>query len=673
MIDRLQVALLWVTAHPLLTLVVLFLMCIAESMVVVGMLIPTPLILLPAGALVALGSLPFWTTVLVAMAGAVLGDSINFWAGRRYGQRALESRYAQRYAAAVTRGRMLFEQHGAKALILARFVGLVRPFISATAGMYRMSAARFLGVELFASFLWAAPLIAAGVVFGASLSLAAEVATRLAVLLVALLVALGLLFWLVNSLQHRARDWLSAVLDWSERHRELGRLGRWLADPTQPETPALALTALVLLCLGSLWLWILWGHGVRVPGLFDTMAWQGAQDFRTPVTTALALGVAQLADWRVYTPVAVTVLVALLLLRRTRAAAHWLAAVAFGAALSLGLYWLLKVPDPVNYFRGKLDVRFGGRDLVLATVIYGFLPVLLATERARVAATIYYAGTAAVIALMLAADVYLGAVWLSTGLFSVLFGALWVTVLGIGYRRHDADPLPAREVLPLAFGVLIAATAWESSAELGRQYELPPPETAHRIAPSAWWNGGYAQLPAYRVDAAGIEKQPLSLQWRGALPRIDAALHAAGWQAPVRLSWESSLRWLAVSAPLSQLPILPQVHAGRHQVLMLHRVLGHDEQWVIRLWPSGWTAGSQPVWLGSVTRQTARRALKLLRVPITLRDYDGPLAALADAPPGFEARRVTHPRRDADDDAWSGGLWLVRPRRGAEAQAPDRG
>ena len=663
MIDLLRSALAWVAAHPQWTLAAVFLCCVGESIVVLGVLIPTTLVLLATGALVGLGSLGFWPAVAAAVAGAMVGDSINFWVGWHWGNRALESHYARRYQDAIARSRRLFESHGAKALVLARFIGLVRPFVAAIAGAYRMSLLRFASVELFASLIWAAPLVVLGVVFGASLDLAAEVAARLAILFVVLFVTLALLIWAVagavGGLQRRAEGWVSALLDWSHRHRRVGRLGEWLADPGQPETPALAMLAVALFALGWLWMWLWWGAG-QSPGPFDTLAWQAVQDLRTPLTTVLALWLAQLADWEVYAPVAAVVLITLLLLRRPRAAWHWLAAVAFGTALSLALYWLLKVPDPVNYHRGIDAARFGGRDLVLATVIYGFVPVLLATHRPQAVRTLYYAVAASLIALMLAADVYRGAVWLSTGLFSVVFGALWVALLGVGYRRHGAEAIPAREVLPLAAGVLIAAAALQSSAELRSEFESQTAPVS-TVSAAAWWRDGYAGLPPYRVDGAGHNKQPLSVQWRGDLGEIESALRSAGWEPPLPVTWDNALRWLAVNAPITELPVLPQVHAGAHQALMLRRRLGPGEQWLIRLWPSGLVVGRTPVWVGTLTLQTSRGALRLVRYPLTEMEYDTPLTALDGMLPGFEAQRVRHPGRDADDSAWSGSLWLLRP------------
>ena len=75
------------------------------GLIVLGVLIPTTLVLLATGALVGLGSLGFWPAVTVAVLGAMCGDSINFWAGHYWGNRALESHYAQRYQDAIARSR----------------------------------------------------------------------------------------------------------------------------------------------------------------------------------------------------------------------------------------------------------------------------------------------------------------------------------------------------------------------------------------------------------------------------------------------------------------------------------------------------------------------------------------------------------------------------------------
>lgn len=663
MLDQLQVFLDWVTQNPDSTLALLAFACAGESIVVLGVLIPTTLVLLVAGALVAAGALPFWPAAIAATVGAVLGDLVNFWVGRHYGERVLQSAPAQRYQTAITRSRELFARHGAKALVIGRFVGLVRPFVSAIAGACRMSPLTFIIVEALAAFAWAVPQLVVGVAFGASLDLAAEVATRLVIVILALLAFLVLLVWIVRLcvvfVQAHAQRWVTALLDWSHRHRRVGRLGEWLADPSQPETPGLALLAILLLAISALWLWLWWGVAAQHPMPVDALAYQGMRNLHTPIGLALAVGLAHLGEWPVYLPVAAAVLVVLVALRRYHAAWHWVAALGFAGVIVLGLTVLLVLPDPLQYYRGDLGARFSGRELVMATVVYGFLPVLLATGASDVARTVYYAIGLGLIGLVALAQVYLGAQWLSVGAFSVVIGGLWALLLAVGYRRHGASALHARRLLPV-LGVFCVAAALSWSQEFRGDLSAVTPTAQAQQDVQAWWRNGYKSLPAYRIDVAGVPKQPLNVQWLGSLETIEPALARAGWNAPEPTHWRSLLRWLS-RAPLDQLPILPQTHAAQDQALIMRKTLGTGRQAVLRLWQSEWTVAGSPLWVGSITEQRPRSILNLVQVPATVPEYSSPMRALDPVPEGFIARRsASHPGLESTSE-WNGSVWLLRP------------
>lgn len=663
MLEQLQLVLDWVAQNPGWTLALLAFFCAGESIIVLGVLIPTTLVLLLAGGLVAAGALSFWPAVAAATIGAVLGDLVNYWVGRQYGERVLQSAAAQRYQAAITRSRDLFDRHGAKALVIGRFVGLVRPFVAAIAGACGMSAMTFILIETIGAFIWAVPQLVVGIAFGASLDLAAEVATRLVVVILALLVFLVLLVWMIKLcsefVQAHAQRWVTALLDWSHRHRRVGRLGEWLADPSQPETPGLALLAVLLLVISALWLWLWWGLAAQHPTPMDALAYQGMKNLHTPIGLALAVGLAQLGEWRVYLPVAGTVLAVLVWLRRHHAAYHWVAALGFAGAIVLGLTLLLVLPDPLHYYRGELGGRFSGRELVMATVVYGFLPVLLATGSSNAARIVYYTLGLGLIGLVALAQVYLGAQWLSVGAFSVVIGGVWVLLLAVGYRRHGATTLHSRRLLP-ALGVFCIAAALSWSQEFRGDLSAVTPTAQARQGIQEWWRQGYKTLPAYRIDVAGVAKQPLNVQWVGALDDIHAALLEAGWSDPPPPVWRNLLRWLS-QAPLDQLPVLPQTNAALDQALIVRKSLGEDRQAVLRLWPSEWTVSGSPLWIGSITEQHPRRVLRLAQIPETILEYSGPMQALNPAPPGFLMRRsATHPGVE-NVRKWNGSVWLLRP------------
>ena len=655
--DQLQGVLDWVGRWPLLTLGLLFAMCAGESMLVLGVLIPTTVVLFAAGALVAFGVFDYGLMVAVATAGAMTGDYLNFWIGRRYGERVFESKWAQRYPEAIRRSRELMHGHEIKGLFIGRYFGLARPFIGALAGAHGMPVLRFLLIELVSCLTWAAGFILIGLVFSASLALAAEVATRLTVLIVVILALIWLGFWLsshaIRALQLHAGDWMHALLDWSHRHRRLGRMGEALADPAQPETPGLAIAAGLLLLLGAGGLALAWGLGWReYPSALDAFVYQTFQDLQTPWATALAVAVAQLGEWPVYLPVATAVLLALGFKRR-RAAAHWLAAVGFAAVIALGLFAMPTFSTPLEFYRGELRTHFSGRELILSTVIYGFLPVLLATGRSVSQRVAIYGIAISLLLLVLLAELYLGAQWFSLAVFAIVIGVLWTSALGLGYRRHGAEAVALQRVLPLTLLTFLTAATLHWNLGFAPRLDAAKPRWSLTAIPAdTWWNDGWRRLPAQRVDMTGRAKTLFNLQWAGGLKDIEAAMEPQGWRWPVRVTGTNMLHWLATSSDIAELPVLPQVHAGRHQALLLRRPIDDQHQLLIQLWPSTWRIkDGERIWVGTIAAQETRTLTRLFSYPVNDPDAAVPISGLLQQARGFQLKQVER----------EGPLWLLRP------------
>ena len=74
----------WVNAHPHWAGVVVFLVAFSESLALVGMVVPGVVMMFAAGALIGAGAVEFAGIYWWAVAGAVLGDGLSFWIGRRY-------------------------------------------------------------------------------------------------------------------------------------------------------------------------------------------------------------------------------------------------------------------------------------------------------------------------------------------------------------------------------------------------------------------------------------------------------------------------------------------------------------------------------------------------------------------------------------------------------------
>ncbi len=178
----------------------MFLIALAESLLIVGLVVPGTVLMFGIGALVGAGVLNVWETILWAFVGAVVGDAVSFWVGFHYKHYLQRLWPFSRYPHILQQGTKFFKKHGGKSVLFGRFVGPVRPIIPAVAGMMGMDPRRFFLVNVLSAAIWAPAYLMPGMVFGASFELASEVAGRLAILIVVLVAIAYIIFWLLRKL-----------------------------------------------------------------------------------------------------------------------------------------------------------------------------------------------------------------------------------------------------------------------------------------------------------------------------------------------------------------------------------------------------------------------------------------------------------------------------------------
>ena len=641
MTDLAQSFLAWTEAHPGWALLTLYLAAATDAVFIIGVFVPAGLVLFSMGALVALDVLPLWTTLLVAAAGGVSGDALSFWVGRRYGRRLLDHPWSPRRQKLIDRAQLFFDRHGGKGIFLARFLGPLRAILPTVAGASGMQWSLFLAADAVAAMGWALAFVMPGVVFGASLGLAAEVAGRLALLLVCIVLlswgAVVLTRLALLSASVYAERWAGGLLDISRRYRRLGLFGAKLADPQQPETPVLMLLAVLLGALGGLALYLVGSPSLHeYPWPTDATVFQGLRELHTAYGLSVASLFLHLGEWPVYVPVAAAVLASLVVQKKIRAAAHWVAAIAFGWALSLGMTQIPTLLAPFVYFGLPAPPGYAERDLVLAIIIYAFLPVVLTTRLPMQQRGFDYGWAAIIIVLIIAARLYVGAQWWSHVLVDLGIALIWTALLGLGLRRHRPVRIHRGETLLVAVITLVAATSLQWATDIQQRAEQEP--ATPRITLTQWEVDGYQAFPTLRQDIAGRPRQPFNLQWAGRLADIEAYLKADGWSAPPSAASSDVLRWLSAPKSIQQLPVLPQIHAGERDLLRLRRPLKdhRDRQLMLRLWASGAKrADGQPIWIGSLVLQESRAVYGgLMHYPLAIAAYD-PSRVFPDAHPVY--------------------------------------
>ena len=150
----------------------LFLIVFAETGLVVTPFLPGDSLLFAAGALAAAGGLNVWAVIALLSIAAVLGDAVNYAAGRFVGPRVFNAtdrssglhRLLNREH--LQRTHAFFEKYGGKAVILGRFVPIVRTFVPFVAGAGAMTYARFAVYNVVGGLIWVGICTLAGYAFG---------------------------------------------------------------------------------------------------------------------------------------------------------------------------------------------------------------------------------------------------------------------------------------------------------------------------------------------------------------------------------------------------------------------------------------------------------------------------------------------------------------------------
>ena len=151
---------------------ILFLIVFAETGLVVTPFLPGDSLLFAAGALAASGALDPSGVVLLLITAAILGDAVNYAIGRVVGTRIIHlsqtdprwGRWVQ--PVYVARAHHFFERHGGKAIVLARFMPIVRTFVPFVAGVAEMRYPAFALYNVTGAVTWVGVCVGAGYVFG---------------------------------------------------------------------------------------------------------------------------------------------------------------------------------------------------------------------------------------------------------------------------------------------------------------------------------------------------------------------------------------------------------------------------------------------------------------------------------------------------------------------------
>jgi len=152
----------FIARHHVWAGVVLGLVTFFESLVVIGAFVPATGLLVAAGGLVAAGVLDPVSVIAGCVIGAVMGDAISYWIGRRLGTGVLRQPMLLPHRRKIAWTRLYCRRYGVASIFIGRFFGPLRAFVPVMVGVLRMRQRVFQLANVTSAFVWVLAMLAPG-------------------------------------------------------------------------------------------------------------------------------------------------------------------------------------------------------------------------------------------------------------------------------------------------------------------------------------------------------------------------------------------------------------------------------------------------------------------------------------------------------------------------------
>ena len=167
----------------------------AEAAVFVGFVLPGETAVIIGGVLAASGRLALPAVLVLVVTAAVIGDTVGYAVGQRFGPKVLASRPLRRHQHRIASAQTFLRERGGWAVFLARFTAFLRAVMPGLAGTARMPYRRFLAFNAAGALVWGVGVGLLGFFAGNSYAAVEKALGRGSAVLVVVIVLVGLLLW----------------------------------------------------------------------------------------------------------------------------------------------------------------------------------------------------------------------------------------------------------------------------------------------------------------------------------------------------------------------------------------------------------------------------------------------------------------------------------------------
>lgn len=595
MSDIVSPLLQWLNDHPQLAGLATFIISAAESVAIIGTIVPGSIMMTALGTLAGAGVIPLWQTIFWAILGAIAGDGISYWIGHYFKDRLPKVWPFRSNPSLLRAGEIFFHKYGAMSVFIGRFVGPVRALVPLVAGMLGMKPLQFTVANVLSAIGWAPAYMLPGILLGAaSLELPPDIAIHVILVLLLLglfiLLCLWFLYKIFQLVSTQISQMQTSIWLYLKKKPHLAPVTRLLKHHDEQKTYgqlnlAFYFFLTVLLFLGLVLF-------VKCVGPDNIMVNQAMfhlfRGVRNETADTVMIYLTLLGQKQVILPVVIVLFAWLVLWKRWRVAFHALALGVLAAGSIFVIKHILKSPRPWGIQHAIDSYSLPSGHATLSTVVYVGIAFLICTKIKPKFRFLVYSPVIALIILIGISRLYLGAHWFTDVLGAWLLSTALLIAVIISYQREPEKPINGLGIFLVSLITLMLTFGFyqhKHFTQLVRDYRQIPWPTA-TLAMSEWWlkNEG---LFAYRTSLFGFPSQRINVEWSGDLEKIRAALLKEGWVKPPPRDFISTLHRITDVKSAQYLPLVSPQYLDKKPALTMTRQMNNEKSLlVIRLWNS---------------------------------------------------------------------------------------
>lgn len=601
----------WLYAHPEWAFLTTLLISFAESLAIVGTIVPGTVSMTAIGILAGAGVMRIDLTILAAILGAIAGDGASFFLGYIFSDRITNIWPFRLYPNLIDYGKDFFARHGATSVLIGRFVGPVRSIIPVIAGMVRMNRWQFLLANVASAIGWSILYVLPGVLIGtASSELSTESATRLFVLIIILLVILWLsslgIRWLLVYTHRYLRAKIDGVWDKLGQHPYWGYYYKRLSPKHENNHYSTAVLILAFLCcfIISLIMLALVLQTSWVSAL-NSAVYLFLQSFRTQPFDSFFIIINLLVSPSSLITLMVCFALYTCYYRDWSTLGYWLSLISTSILTIFLLTRLVPIPVPSGQLAHPCTPTFPAINLTLATAIFGFF--IFYTRKHYQTISVFILRISLLILLFLAgiAPIYLGDNWLTSVMASYFIGLTICLAHWVFYRRQQKSVKHSQLLIVLSCLFMVVTAVICFSLYFNKLARLHSPYLEQYVMDDdVWWNQQQTLLPLYSTNRIGKRIGIFNIQYAGSLINLEKALKTHGWVRQSNSLFYSLLIRAGVQNSAKEIPLKTQLYLNRRPLLVMTFDPGNQQSLlVLRFWRSNYHLRrfNQTIWLGSLS------------------------------------------------------------------------